>query len=184
MQSRILTQTLRTPGFLIYMGSYVALLVWLKQVDFYHAHFATNGLLVVAYNFFRVLFIFYLFWIVYAAGAAALRWADGKSNGLQTVERLVLGFFAGAGLWHFALLALGYLNLYTVPVAIAITVPAVALSYPAARDAMPRPARIIVAWQRASWESRLLGVAIANFGLQHLLIKGLYPGGGHDNNTH
>ena len=59
----------RTPGFLIYMGGYAALLAWFKLVDVYHAHFASKGLIVVAYNVFRVLFIFYLFWIVYAAGA-------------------------------------------------------------------------------------------------------------------
>src|SRR5690349_24695535 len=113
----------RTPGFLVFVGGYAALLTWFKLVDVYHAHFATSGLIVVAHNAFRVLFIFYLFWIVYAAGALALR-QIGKFSELRTIERLVLGFFAGAGLWHVALLALGYLSLYTVPVAIAITLPA------------------------------------------------------------
>ena len=31
-------QALRTPGFVVYMGGYVAVLVWFKWVDFYHTH--------------------------------------------------------------------------------------------------------------------------------------------------
>jgi len=61
------------PGFLAYAGGYIALLVWFKYVDFYHTQFATRGMPVVAYNFFRVLFIFYLYWIVYGFGALVLR---------------------------------------------------------------------------------------------------------------
>ena len=63
----------RTPGFLIYLGGYAALLAWFKLEDIYHTQFAAKGMMVVIYNGFRVLFIFYLFWIVYAAGALALR---------------------------------------------------------------------------------------------------------------
>jgi hypothetical protein len=177
-------KALRTLGFLIYMGGYVALLVWFKHIDFYHTHFTTKGFLVAAYNFFRVLFIFYLFWIVYAAGAVALRWADGKFNSLQTMERLVLGFFAGAGLWYIVLLALGYLKLYTPPVAIAVTLPAVALTYPDARDALSEFRRRIPPWRSVTWQKRLTVAAIAFVGGLLLLIKGLYPGGGHDYYTH
>ena len=92
-----------TPGFLIYLGGYAVLLAWFKLVDVYHTQFATRGATVVVYNGFRVLFIFYLFWIVYFVGALTLRWA-GRSAGLRTIERLVLYFFAGAGLWHIGLL--------------------------------------------------------------------------------
>ena len=173
----------RTPGFLVYMGGYAALLAWFKLVDVYHAHFASRGLIVVTYNVFRVLFIFYLFWIVYAAGAWALRRLS-KFSELQAIERLVLGFFAGAGLWHIALLALGYLNLYTVPVAIAVTVPAVAFTYPDARDALSECRRRIPPWRSAPWQKYLAVAAIAFVGGLLLLIKGLYPGGGHDYYTH
>src|SRR4029077_7547922 len=94
------------------------------------------------------------FWIVYAAGALALHWAGG-SAGLRTIERLVLYFFAGAGLWHIGLLPLGYLNLYTVPMAIAITVPAVALSYPSAREAISQCWRGILRWRSLRRPERL-----------------------------
>jgi hypothetical protein len=170
----------RTPGFLIYMGGYAALLAWFKLADVYHTHFATKGLIVVVYNAFRVLFIFYLFWIVYAVGALALR-RFGKFSELQTIERLVLGFFAGTGLWHIALLALGYLNLYTVPVAIAVTLPAVALAYSDARDALSEWWRC---WRSLPWQKCLGAAAIALAGGLLLLFKGLYPGGGHDYYTH
>src|SRR5262249_1454525 len=161
-------------------GGYAALLAWFKLVDVYHAHFATSGLIVVAYNAFRVLFIFYLFWIVYAAGALVLR-RLGKFSELKTIERLVLGFFAGTGLWHVALLALGYANLYTVSVAIVVTLPLVALAYRDARDALSE-------WRghsrNMSWQKSLVFVAIGLTGVLLLLFKGLYPGGGHDYYTH
>ena len=177
-------QAAHTPGFLIYMGGYAAMLAWFKLADVYHSYFAAKGLIVVSYNVFRVLFIFYLFWIVYAAGALALR-RLGKFSELQIIERLVLGFFAGAGLWHVALLALGYLNLYTFPVAIVITVPAAIYAYPDVRDRprrdfaaifsrYGRPIGTIASWRAASPSPPAL----------LLIIKGLYPGGGHDYYTH
>ena len=173
----------RTPGFLVYMGGYAALLAWFKLVDVYHAHFATKGLIVVAYNAFRILLIFYLFWIVYAAGALVLRRLDRFSE-LQTIERLVLAFFAGAGLWHIALLVLGYLNFYTVPVAIAITVPAIIYAYPDAQVAVSRCRHYISSLSTADRHDRIMGCCIAIAAGLLLIIKGLYPGGGHDYYTH
>src|SRR5215211_760471 len=106
-------------SFLAYVAGYCALVAWFKWVDVYHAHFAAAGPLVLTYNAFRVLFIFYLFWIVHAAGALLLRAVAGNTGkSVSPLEHLALSFFAGAGVWHVALLALGYLNLYTVPVAV------------------------------------------------------------------
>src|SRR3954453_7111986 len=93
-----------------YLAGYCALVAWFKWVDVYHAHFATAGPLVLAYNAFRVLFIFYLFWVVHAAGALLLRaFAGNAGESVSPLEHLALSFFAGAGVWHVALLALGYL---------------------------------------------------------------------------
>jgi len=171
------------PGFLIYMSGYAALLAWFKLADVYHAHFATTGLIVVAYNVFRVLFIFYLFWIVYAAGALVLH-RLGRFSELQTIERLVLGFFAGAGLWHIAMLALGYLNFYTVPVAIAITVPAMIYAYPDARMAASGFRRYLFSLRAADRRDCIMACCITLAASLLLIIKGLYPGGGHDYYTH
>jgi hypothetical protein len=168
-----------------YLAGYCALVAWFKWVDVYHAHFATAGPLVFAYNAFRVLFIFYLFWIVHAAGALLLR--AGTRNvrdSLNWPDRLALSFFAGAGVWHVALLALGYLNLYTVPVAVAITFPFVAFSFPDVRAAFGQLHQTIAAWRRFDRLTLAGAILIFLFAATLLMVKGLYPGGGHDYFTH
>lgn len=122
------------PALVAFVVGYVALIVWFKKFDLYHTHFEASGGLIVIYNLFRILFAFYLFWIVQAVGSAVLRLVAGHAwNSIGFLDRLGLGFFAGAGVWHVFLLILGYLNLYTVPVAITVTLPIVVLSYGSAR---------------------------------------------------
>src|SRR5262249_61522687 len=99
--------------------------------DVYHTHFSTGGALIVAYGFFRCVFTLYLFWIAYGVGAPLLRIVAGPSwSNFTTPERLALGFFTGTGVWHVVLLGLGYLGLYTIPVAIGLTLPAIVCSFP------------------------------------------------------
>jgi len=170
-------------GFLAYVAGYLALVAWFKFVDVYHAHFATTGVLVAVYNLCRILFIFYLFWIVHAVGALALR-AFGRPTdyGIGPLEQLALAFFTGAGLWHVGLFGIGYLGLYTVPVALALTVPAVALSYWNLRAAV---GAALAALHRGIDRSSLACAGlVALFGVTLLVVKGLYPGGGHDYFTH
>jgi hypothetical protein len=173
-------------GFALFVGGYVGLLAWFKLVDVYHAHFSSAGAFVIAHNFFRVLFIFYLFWIVYSAGAVVVR--SVASNHLEKMDLfddLALNFFAGAGLWHVVLLVLGYLELYTVPVAIGITLPVLTLSF---FDFCSALHRVRMTWLNRSRENLapiglarviFLGLAVAA-GVLLLLVKGVYPGGGHD----
>jgi len=166
---------------------YVLLLVWFHGVDVYHRHFSQPGLIVLVYNCCRVLFIFYLFWMVVTAGLLLLRTVARKELAeVGIFERLALGFFTGAGVGHLAMLALGYLDLYTVPVAIAVTLPLVVLSYAPARAAAGDIYRAVTAEGGLSlgvlgW--LLLGLAAVAF-IMLLLVKGLYPGGGHDYFTH
>ena len=96
----------------------------------------------------------------------------------------MLGFFAGAGLWHIVLLALGYLNLYTVPVAIAITLPAVACHIWMDATPYPNVGGIFLRGEACTWLNCLLVAGFAFAGVLLLMIKGLYPGGGHDYYTH
>lgn len=117
-------------GFCVFVAGYAAILAWFKWIDVYHAHFEATGTLVFVYNIARAVFVFYLFWIVATAGSLALRAAFGKPKGFDALEYQVLSFFTGAGIWHIAMLALGYLSLYTAPIAIAVTLPLVALSWP------------------------------------------------------
>jgi len=170
-------------GFLAYVTGYLGLVAWFKWVDVYHAHFATTGVLVVLHNLCRVLFIFYLFWIVHAAGALVLR-AFGRAadQGMGQLEHTALAFFTGAGLWHLGLFGIGYLRLYTVPVALALTLPAVALSYWNLRAAVGEARAVL---RRGIDRPSLIWAALVGvFGLTLLVVKGLYPGGGHDYFTH
>jgi hypothetical protein len=164
---------------------YVALLIWFHEVDVYHRHFSESGIIVFAYNCFRVLFIFYLFWIVATAGLLLLRpVAHQELAELSALERLALGLFTGSGVWHVVMLALGYLDLYTVPVAIAATLPLVILSYVPARAAACDIYHAVITDRELKWLDWLL-VALAAIAIIILLmVKGLYPGGGHDYFTH
>jgi hypothetical protein len=197
------------PALLLYLGGYIAILAFFKGVDVYHAHFASRGLLVVLYNYCRVVFIFYLFWIVHFAGATLLQWVNARAwADLSPLDRLAVGFFAGTGVWHVVLLALGFLGLYTVPAAVILTVPVVALSFRYVAEALPfvrayrwPSFRSVAAalrfarayrWPRprraAEWMTgavMLLAVlSLTAAGAALLMTKGLLPGGGHDYYTH
>jgi hypothetical protein len=166
---------------------YVAALFWFHDVDVYHRHFSESGWIVGAYNAFRLLFIFYLFWIVEAAGALLLHLAAGAELAETAIfERLALCFFTGAGAWHVGMLGLGYLNLYTAPVAIVLTLPFVILSYGDAREAAftlygaVGDCRTRISQRDTGTSGPLaLGLLAAAF-VMLLLVKGLYPGGNVD----
>src|SRR5438876_4499345 len=116
--------------FLVFLGGYAILIAWFKYVDVYHAHFSSAGVLIFLSNVFRVLFIFYLFWIVQATGATLLRLlARCRPDALGTLDYLALTFFAGVGPWHAVLLAVGYSNLLNAGVMVILTAPMVALSF-------------------------------------------------------
>ena len=190
MQGKRLRGTAWPSGFfglpqLAFALPYVALLIWFHQVDVYHRHFAESGLIVVAYNFFRVLFIFYLFWIVATPGLVLLgAIARQELARLSAIERLALGFFTGAGVWHVAMLALGYLDLYIAPIAIFLTLPLVVLSYVPARAAACDIYYAVTTNRQFHWlDWSLLALTVVTV-VMLLLVKGLYPSGGHDYFTH
>jgi hypothetical protein len=169
---------------LLFALPYVALLAWFKWVDVYHRHFSQSGFIVIIYNALRVLFIFYLFWMVTTAGLALLRiFARQELAQISIFERLALGFFAGTGVWHLLMLALGYANLYTAPTAVILTLPMVLLAYDPAQDAARDIYRTLTSSSlgRLNWALLALVAVTAS---ELLLVKGLYPGGGHDYFTH
>jgi hypothetical protein len=176
------------PGF-IFALPYALLLAWFQGIDVYHQHFSAPGLIVLAYNGFRLLFVVYLFCMVAGAGLLLLRvCARGPFDTIAPLERLALGFFAGAGIWELALFALGYLNLYTLPVAIAVTLPMVVLSYQPLREAGAEIARSVTLRDLAGDGSAMPGLILLGLVPVALallfIVKGLYPGGGHDYFTH
>ncbi len=182
-------------AFVAFLGGYVALILWFKWVDVYYLHFATSGPLILVYNALRAVFAFYLFWIVQAPGTLLLRLVAGSAyENIHWLDRLALGFLAGTGIWHVALLVLGLAGFYTVMVAISLTVPAVALAFWDARDCFERLSAAVSSpaladslaslgrWRTACLVGAVLLVLAVWSDL--LLVKGLYPGGGHDYYTH
>jgi hypothetical protein len=166
---------------------YIALLFWLHDVDVYHQHFSATGPLIFAYNACRLVFCFYLFWIVEAAGSAFLRLAARKEFAETALfERIVLSFFTGAGLWHVGMIILGYLSLYTLPVAIIFTLPLVGASYPEAQEslfAISSAANTALARHATNGTRATLWLVFGLFTVTCtalILVKGLYPGGNHD----
>src|SRR5258708_28779214 len=124
---------------MIYLAGYITLLAWFKWVDVYHSQFATTGITISIYNFFRVAFIFYLFWIVHAVGTIVLRlFVSSNRIDVCVLDSLAIRFFTGVGVWHVAMLALGFLNLYRPSLAVALTIPIVCLSYFDVRNAISR----------------------------------------------
>lgn len=173
-------------SFFLFMGGYAALLAWFKLVDVYHEHFSATGILLFGDTIFRLLFMFYLFWITVGAGTLLIkaeRWQGSRPN--EAAEFLLLTFFAGAGLLHVAVFAIGYASLLNYAMMIVLTVPLVAVSFPRAcvgaralRDAFR--ARRMVRGRYVFIGCFFVGLAW--FGL--LIVKGLYPGGGNDYYDH
>ncbi len=181
--------------FAFYVGGYVALLIWFKQVDVYHSYFSTGGVLVLTNNLFRVLFILYLFWMVQTVGALVLQLVAGAAvETLGTLDRLALEFFTGTGGWHIAMLALGFSNLYLGPVAVAITLPLIVLSFQNVDATARRACQAVATYGSELQQSHgrviasigvlLLTVPLVGVAGLLLLVKGLYPAGGHDYFTH
>ncbi len=170
--------------------SYAALLSWFERTDFYHTGFFAHGAAVQAYQAARLVFIVYLAWLIYAVGAGTMTLALGAqaSSSLAPFERYPLTFILGAGIWHVLLFATGLAGLDTKPVMLTLTLAVMLLSIPHLAQCL-RGARAAAASVRFRLTplglvrgALLLGV-LAAAGL-FLLVKGLYPAGGHDYYNH
>jgi hypothetical protein len=173
------------------LAVFAAIVAWFRTVDFYHRHFFDPGALVAADNLARIGFVFVLAWLIYAPGAgiAALIMPRKERSGLIPVERAVLGFGIGLGIWHVGLLILGVLGLYYRSVMIGVCLAVllgsaqhfgeVAIAGWGGLNARFAALRKGTAIPQTIWLSL---IAIA--GVWLLLVRGLYPGGGGDYYTH
>jgi hypothetical protein len=159
-------------------------------VDVYHRHFFENQYSVF-YNVMRSLFAGYLFWIVYYTGYLAIALIR-RSTGdlpLSLLERATAGFFVGAVIWTMAMLVLGYAHLYYRLVAVAVTVPIVAVSARHFAETFAQVRTRVRSFHRTAGlfdrvaVGTMFGLCVA-FGLLLLAVKGLFPAGGHDYYTH
>jgi hypothetical protein len=160
-------------------------------LDVYHRHFFEPQYS-IAYNAMRAVFTGYLFWMVYFTGFLVIGLIGRRSAAklpLTLPERLAAGFFVGAAAWTALMLVFGYARLYDRPAAVVLTVPLVAASAPhlltTCREiagGVRRAGRASTICERAAAAATValcLTVALLLF-----VVKGLYPGGGHDYYTH
>jgi multisubunit Na+/H+ antiporter MnhF subunit len=173
----------------LFVGGFVGTLAFFAAVDVYEKHFFERSYAAI-YNAFRLIFAAYFFWLVYVVGRQALSLvADEPLAGMRPHERLALGFFVGAAALTIVMLVLGYLSLYWRVVAWLIAIPIIAASYRhfvlTVREAGSSVAQHV---QDGSWIDRILSILMIVVavlaGATLLLVKGLYPQGGHDYYQH
>ena len=174
----------------VFVVGFVATLAYFNFVDVYDNYFFRSDHS-AGYNVLRVVFMAYLFWLVSFVGQKALASVAGMGSlaSIKLHERLALGFFVGGAVLTIVMLVLGYLNLYWRAVAALIAIPIIAISY---RDFVlsMREARSAVAWfvrDKSMFRTISLGAMLTGvtfFGGVLLLVKGLYPQGGHDYYQH
>jgi hypothetical protein len=173
----------------LFVGGFVLTIGFFSVVDVYDRHFFESSYSGV-YNAFRVVFAAYFFWLVYAVGRQSLSFvAEDSFDDLRLHERLPLGFFVGAAALTVVMLVLGYLNLYWRAVAWLIAIPIIAASYRhfvvtvlEAKSSIGQHFRRSSAIDRTL--SVVMGAATILAGSTLLLVKGLYPQGGHDYYQH
>jgi len=173
----------------LFVGGFVLTIGFFSVVDVYDRHFFQSGYSAI-YNAFRVVFAAYFFWLVYVVGRQALSFVAKEAlGGLRLHERLALGFFVGAAVLTAVMLVLGYLNLYWRVVAWLIAIPIIAASWRhfadtvhEARSSIARHSRDSAGIDRTL--SIVMAAAAVLAGAALLLVKGLYPQGGHDYYQH
>jgi hypothetical protein len=189
MANRSTRATILATGLLV--GGFIGVVLWFGLVDFYHLHFFDTGWIVAADNLVRVVFVAVLCWLIYApgAGVTALIIPAQERAILTSGERAVVGFGIGAAVWHVAMLILGLANLYYRPVMIVLCLIVLIGSArhftTVAVSALDSDSgRFSSLWQRTGLARRLAMALVVGAGAWLLLVRGLYPGGGHDYYTH
>jgi len=177
-------------GFFAFVGIFTAVLAYFGLVDPYRSHFFLGGQSAI-YNVARVVFAAYLFWLFTFIGDRTLAGMVGQRPlaGTKLHERLALSFFVGGAVLTVVMLILGYLYLYWRAVAAGIAIVVVASSYrdfaAVCREANASIARFVR--ESSRFEVILVAamlIAVVACGGALLLVKGLYPQGGHDYYQH
>jgi hypothetical protein len=178
------------PAFFAFVGIFMAVLAYFGFVDPYRNHFFQSGYSAL-YNTARIILAAYLFWLFSFVGSKTLTGIVGERPllGIKLHERLALGFFVGGAVITVVMLFLGYVYLYWRALAAVIAIALVAVSYrdfaAVCREASSSIALLIRDNSRLDLISAaMMLVAVIFFGGVLLLVKGLYPQGGHDYYQH
>lgn len=186
-QSSYTLQTLLSFFFLI---GFLAIVGWFNIVDVYHTHFFEHSIIVFIYNLFRIIFMFYVTWILYFSGylllsASTPHWIPQR---FTFSERIILSFGTGIGFWHLLMLILGIANLYYSSLLAVLCFLVLTASLSHFHQVMHKIVSSFRSQKKFFGQkitfpviiSLLLGCTL--FWL--LLVRGLYPGGGGDYFTH
>ncbi len=158
---------------------YIFLLSYFYVIDVYHQYFFVSGMVPVIYNVARLIFIFYFIWMYYAVGDAILSWLGGKAYQTKvTLNHFLLGFITGAGVWHVSLFVAGFAGLYQRWfLALA--------GFIVCFFSRSRFHQVYALVKSPETRSNKTGIAIVIIPLVlFLIVKGLYPAGGHDYYNH
>lgn len=169
-----------------FVGTFAAVLCFFLFVNVHDRHFFNGGYGPI-YNLCRILFTAYLFWLIVFAGlrGLAIVASEGGIASIPPHERIPLGFFAGAAVITVVMLMLGYLSLYVRWAAAAVALLSAALSYRHFVSLCRECVMAVEVWRRgrSALETTVVliaAIAAVLFAALLLLVKGLYPQGGHD----
>jgi hypothetical protein len=175
------TSVVGTVGFL---GLFLYINLWFFTHDVWSTHIDDVSL-GVPHTILRLIFVFYLLWIVYWVGTTLLRFLERGGEFIVTgfIERMILGFFTGAAIIRIGMLLLGYANLYYRLTVVLIILPILLLSFNSLRELTReglQKAADMYAAARATEKLLLVGLGgILGFCLFVLFLKfGLYDGDG------
>lgn len=183
-------ETRRTLMALIFLaGGFWTLTQWFKIVDVYHTNFFNDGSIVFTYNQFRIIFAFYILWIIYASGYLLLFTLIPRisQQAFSLSERVIISFGIGLGFWHLLMLVLGVCNLYYHSIMIVLCLIILAGSSSHFKQVVREVAACFHKNKFSSSNKNfaiLTGILIASALFWLLLVRGLYPGGGGDYFTH
>jgi hypothetical protein len=169
---------------------YVLLLAYFRLVDFYHHDFFVRGLRVISYHIARLIFVPYFAWTIYFVGVLAYRSMSSYEAMIELPfwDRYPLCFIVGAGVWHIIMFALGLAGFDLKAIALGLTLGVVLCSVPHLIDHIHKLSDAIATsrlkFTSESLPTALLWVAIAIASAVFLIVKVLYPGGGHDYYNH
>jgi hypothetical protein len=172
-------------------GIFCFLVKWFAINNVYYDHFFDHGTLVTEYGIARLGFVGVLAWIIWSVGASVLWLASRgtfKTTITSPIDRFLLGFLTGAGIWQSILFAIGLAGILNSRVVITITLLAALGSGPHLYSLVAKIPSAKALWVRPAFSKsagQLVMLAIATIVIAlFIATKGLYPAGGHDYYTH
>ena len=166
--------------------SFLSDISWIHHHNIYYEHFFESGLNIFVYNLCRFIFVFFLLWVIYAAGNFFTSIFISQLRARYSlVERLILGFVTGFAFWHVLLLILGLSNLYYPSVMIYLCVVILILSGNNFRQIVYEAGDTLIDCFNSKWAIEGKTFLILTLALCWLFVtKVLAPGGSGDFFTH